>query len=172
MPAPLSVSALTALTLAGAGLGVYLGKSAISEINPAYFSSPFSGSSFHADLAANRTPFTEQASLAPVQAMDSFVAYSGGCIGCAVPPPTYVPVSEPLRVPSSSYASVAADIEQIEDEVDKAVRDAQKAVIERYAHYPVSAEEARAAVEKRRDVETGSGCADSGSCTEDGDTGI
>jgi hypothetical protein len=48
MAHPLTVPTIGVLALAGAGLGLYLGNSAISEINPLYFTDP--PSRFHADL--------------------------------------------------------------------------------------------------------------------------
>ena len=145
MAGPLSFSAVTALTLAGASLGVYLGKSVISEINPAYFRSPLSASSFHADLVAN-TPEFSNPQLSPPQFVDATTAYGGACIGCRSYPVEYVPVHDSaVDAVGASYtaAVVASDVRAIEDEVEKAVREAQRGMIERYAHYPVSAEEAR-----------------------------
>jgi hypothetical protein len=49
----MTLSAVAALSVAGAGLGVQLGRSAIAEINPIYYSAPPSSSRFYADLTPN-----------------------------------------------------------------------------------------------------------------------
>lgn len=147
---PMTVQTVMALAVAGSALGLYLGKSAIGEINPAYFSTPLPGSRFHADMVPNQPDRNrgwgadiEQASFQPAP------VYS--CIGCRTYPEEYVPVPDPAiegyAVTYADYDPVPAVeiIEDVEREIEAvAARAADVQQVVRYAHYPVSADEAKA----------------------------
>ncbi|HEX8511624.1 MAG TPA: hypothetical protein VF688_00805, partial [Allosphingosinicella sp.] len=52
MPVSTTLPVLAGLSILGAALGITLGKSAVAEINPAYFNE--AEDDFHADLVPNR----------------------------------------------------------------------------------------------------------------------
>lgn len=148
MPGPVSLSAVTALAVAGAGLGLYLGKTAIAEINPAYFDTSHSPASFHADLTAN-PPGLEGVPLAqPAAATDA--GLGSGCVRCPTYSAGYAPVTEVVVQTYSRPATTTRDPEIVLAEIDREIalslarREATEN-IERYAHFPVSAEEEREA---------------------------
>jgi hypothetical protein len=130
---------MSALTVAGAGLGVYLGKSAIAEMNPAYFTSPVS--TFHADLVAAAPNF----GTSPLTARsETFEGLGTGCVRCPEAPVEFASVTEVgfedpepalVRNPEIVLAEIDRDIG-----LQLARRQAH-AGVERYAHYPLSAEE-------------------------------
>lgn len=93
MPHPLTFAALSALALVGSGVGVYLGRSAVSEINPAYYASPPPGR-WHADLSPGHSvpggaQLVRAGSLSPAE-LDQ--ALGRGCVGCQTDPQQYRPV--------------------------------------------------------------------------------
>ena len=156
VPSSLTLSVIGALTVAGAGLGLHLGRSAISEIDPAYFRDP--EVSFHADLAANRGPDWAQVQAQEYAASASPVTQCIGCVGGPQPdyPVEYVPGRDP-------YVSFAADrwpattrqvrtervVEVVEEPAyERAEPDPAHARIIRYASYPVTQEEAREMAER------------------------
>ncbi|MDP8912328.1 MAG: hypothetical protein M3N39_01970 [Pseudomonadota bacterium] len=103
MAHPLTLPTAALLALAGIGAGIYLGHSAIAEINPMYFSQP--ATRFHADLSANR-PFESAPPALLPQARDP--ALGTGCIGCRTYPEEYYPIHEAsLDRYSSGFASNA-----------------------------------------------------------------
>jgi hypothetical protein len=141
---------LAVLAAAGSVTGVYLGRSAIGEINPAYHDEP--ETRFHADLVPNRAsfsaPVTRAGYLTPAERQQ---ALGGSCVGCRTYPEEYYPVhdssvdkyqpgyAEMVEVP----APQPAVYEPAPQEEERA---ADFAAVERYASYPVVAEAAVAAV--------------------------
>jgi len=146
-PVPLTIAALA---LTGVGAGLYLGKSAIAEIDPIYFSSPYdSSSTFYADLVPGGAKFDPP----PARLQDASLAsgLGSGCILCpaaaeiqAYSGPDYEAYDAygSSAVTYASYVEFPAEdvVEEAEDAVDVAHVEALRDV-ERYAHYPVSAEE-------------------------------
>jgi hypothetical protein len=140
---PLTLPAVTALALAGAGLGVYLGKSAVAQIDPVYFSSPAPGSRFHADLVPARPDWDSW----PAQpAQDAFAAegLGTGCVGCRTYPEEYFPAHD--SAVDAAYAvfdgdDAGAAIEGADREIAQMERRMEQAGIERYAHYPIASDE-------------------------------
>ena len=101
MAHPLTLPTAGLLALAGIGVGIHLGHSAIAEINPRYFSEP--ATRFHADLSANRPLDSAQPALL-AQARDP--ALGTGCVGCRTYPEEYYPIHEAsLDRYSSGFAS-------------------------------------------------------------------
>lgn len=141
MPNPFTLPTMAALALAGTGLGLYLGKSAIAEINPAYFGTPYSEARFHSDLVPNRPNWDS----APptLQNADLTLGYGTGCVNCRTYPEEYVPVHDDDV--DALYADAADTPDRILDEAELEIaeiaRRAELASIERYTHYPISDEE-------------------------------
>src|SRR5687768_17027176 len=112
MANPFTISTVTALALTGAGLGLYLGKSAIAEINPAYFGGAYSESRFHADLVPNRPNFDAQQ--ARLQDASLVSGYGTGCVGCLTYPEEYFPNPEPA-IEYAAYTPSPAPQQMIEE---------------------------------------------------------
>ena len=134
MPHPLTLPTLGIMALVGAGLGTYLGKAAIGEINPAYFSDP--PTRFHADL----TPFGGPAGPSTyVARRDDGQGLGSGCIGCRTYPEEYYPIHEAsIDSYDSGWAATAeapvqlASMEQ-EPAEEAARRQAGLEQVQRYA---------------------------------------
>lgn len=156
MPQPLTLATLAVLATAGAMSGVYLGRSAVAEINPVFYDEP--ETRFHADLVPDPPGFD-----APPVRQAGYPTGDGlgsGCVGCLTYPEEYYPVhdssvdkyqpgyAEMAEAPAAVPAVYAP--ESVEDE-----RSADFAAVERYASYPVVVEEAvaEAAVEAEPAVE-------------------
>lgn len=145
MSNPITLSTMAGLAIAGAGLGLYLGKSAVSEIDPAHYSSPFSGSSFHADLAANGPVLDNAPSLTETAAFASDLG--SGCVGCRTYPEEYYPVYEPAMdsygssSPSFRIEPAETVIAKAEEFVAEAPSLAEIEQVVRYAHFRVSQDE-------------------------------
>jgi hypothetical protein len=129
------------LSLIGAGVGVHLGNAAISEINPAYLSAEEPRSRFYADLTANRPRDWAAVQVSELQAAESGRSLGTGCVGCRTYPEEYYPVHEAsLGKPHTGWAEVSQ--EAAPAETPQAAEPAvELASVERYAHFPVSAEE-------------------------------
>jgi hypothetical protein len=96
MPATTTLPVLAGLSILGAALGVNLGRSAVAEINPAYYQEP--EEHFHADLVPYRSPDWAQAQAAGYQAAQQPVVIGdlgSGCIGCRDYPVEYYPKHDP-----------------------------------------------------------------------------
>lgn len=143
MPVSTTLPVMAGLSILGAALGVGLGRSAISEINPAYFNE--AEDSFHADLIPYQSPDWAQAHADEYRAAQQPVVVGElgtGCIGCRDYPVEYVPQHDPavdyyvegglLRAPEPTQAAAV--------EVAPAP-DPDRERIQRYASYPVSNDE-------------------------------
>ncbi|HET9639465.1 MAG TPA: hypothetical protein VFP12_09690 [Allosphingosinicella sp.] len=140
MPVSTTLPILAGLSILGAALGITLGKSAIAEINPAYFNE--AEDDFHADLVPYQSPDWAQVHQAEYRAAQQPVIVGelgSGCIGCRTYPVEYVPQHDPavehyadgelLRAPEPTQVVVAE------------APDPAREQIQRYASYPVSSEE-------------------------------
>ena len=87
------LSIIGGLALIGGGAGLHLGWSAIGEINPLYFSTTETASSFHSDLVPNRS-YDPGPQAALGQQTDA-LALGPGCIGCRDYPVDYRPIPDP-----------------------------------------------------------------------------
>ena len=134
------------LSLAGAALGIYLGNSAIAEINPAYFTSPERGTSFHSDLAGYRSPDSASGAQANLYDAASTEPLYHGCIGCRSYPEDYLPVHEAsLGKVHAGWASTSYEVPaEPADDVMTPQRARSLSDIERYARYPITMEDAEA----------------------------
>ena len=140
------LSALGGLVVGGAALGLYLGSSAISEINPAYYSTPLSRSNFHADLVPNQTDRSTAQPL--IETAVEEIGLSSGCFGCSSRPQEYVPgsdysVSDDDSGYSGSGPTHTADliIAKAEEHASKALGLAEIEDITRYSRFQVSEDE-------------------------------
>ena len=141
---------IAALALTGVGTGLYLGKSAIAEIDPSYFSSPYSEPSrFYADMVPGGARFeSPQPQLADASLAQGL---GNGCVLCqaaaeqyAYVVPDYGAAFDDYSESYSSYVSFEPDeaLSEAEEEVAKAARLAALREVERYAH-PDRAEPAK-----------------------------
>ena len=144
MPASTTLPVVAGLSILGAALGVSLGRSAISEINPAYFSDP--EDSFHSDLVPYRSPDWVQVHAAEYQAAQQQPVLVGdlgsGCIGCRDYPVEYVPRHDPAVDGDSSeaYPAGGAQPAQVVIVETPVPPDPDRERIQAYATYPVGGE--------------------------------
>lgn len=170
MPNSAMLSTLAGLVLAGTATGVYLGKSAIAQIDPVYFSTPFSGSRFHGDLVPS-SPSQDAPPTAQVAGL--FEGLGDGCVGCRTYPVEYAPVHDP-SVDWPSLAPETLESELVEHETNSPERE----TIERYAYYQVdAADEPRpilrqAAMEEDPEEGAATDCALANQCEGDPTPGI
>jgi hypothetical protein len=99
MAHPLTLPTLAGLVMIGGAAGAFLGKSAVAEINPAYFGQP--EQTFHAQLAPYRSPDWAQVGTAEMAAEAEAPIVS--CVGCRTWPQEYRPV------PDRAFADRRAD---------------------------------------------------------------
>jgi hypothetical protein len=143
MPVSTTLPVMAGLSILGAALGITLGKSAVAEINPAYFNE--AEDDFHADLVPYRGPDSAQVHPVGYLAAQQPVIVGelgSGCIGCRTYPVEYIPQHDPavdryveggtLTAPEPTYVDGVATA---------AAPDPDRERIVRYASYPVSSEE-------------------------------
>ena len=146
MPVSTTLPVMAGLSILGAALGITLGKSAIAEINPAYFNE--AEDEFHADLVPYRSADwarVQQAEYRTAQQPVVVGELGTGCVGCADYPVAYVPRYDPavdlysdgelLRAPEPTIVTVAAAAEA------QAAPDPDRERLQLYASYPVSSAE-------------------------------
>jgi hypothetical protein len=142
MPVSTTLPIMAGLSILGAALGVGLGRSAIAEINPAYFNE--AEDSFHADLVPYRSPDWAQVHAAEYRAVQQPVIVGElgtGCIGCRDYPIEYVPRHDPAvdRYVEGYSESAPPPAQVIVVETPAADPDRER--IQRCASYPVSSDE-------------------------------
>jgi hypothetical protein len=142
MPASTTLPVMAGLSIVGAALGITLGRSAIAEINPAYFNEP--EESFHADLSPYQSPDWAQVQQAEYQAAQQPVVIGdlgSGCIGCRDYPVEYVPQHDPaVDGYEDGYGASAAQPVQVVI-VETPASDPAREQVQRYASYQVSSDE-------------------------------
>jgi hypothetical protein len=142
MPQPMTLAVVGALTLVGAGVGTWVGRAAIAEINPAYFNR--SDDSFHADRVAYRSPGWAEGISAAGEDAQLAQGLGEGCLTCGAPEIVAAPVVSAVYgeqwVQDAAAAAEPAATLYVEAEPDPEMERVQ-----RYSSYPVSAEEAEAA---------------------------
>ena len=142
MPVSTTLPVMAGLSILGAALGITLGKSAVAEINPAYFNE--AEDDFHADLVPNRGSDRAQAHQAEYRAAQQPVLVGelgSGCVGCRDYPVAYVPRHDPAVDPYASGELLRAPEPTIVTVAAAQAPDPAREQIVRYASYPVSAEE-------------------------------
>ena len=139
----LTFPTLALLAVAGSATGVYLGRAAVAEINPAYFNEP--EPRFHSDLVANRPSWSSPSvyragQLSPAEAEQ---ALGKGCVGCRTYPEEYYPVHDSsVDKYQPGYAEVVeapiAEHAVYQAEAQDEGRAADFAAVERYSSYAVA----------------------------------
>lgn len=150
MPVSTTLPVMAGLSILGAALGITLGKSAIAEINPAYFNE--AEDEFHADLVPYRASDWAQVQQAEYRTAQQPVIVGElgtGCVGCADYPIAYVPRHDPavdyyadgelLRAPEPTVVTVAAAAQG--EPPAQAAPDPDRERLQLYASYPVSSGE-------------------------------
>ena len=155
MHSPFALPVLSGSLLASIALGVHLGQSSISQINPIYFEAP----PVH---PRDRGAAVDEASLH--RAQDPYLQYYGWeqgqaalaaeCSHCGVRPPRDVYAAYSAEVPyfgsrSELRRAVSDARDELGDEFASVPDDLSARVqpIERYAHYPVTVERPKDDVE-------------------------
>ncbi|MDQ1686951.1 MAG: hypothetical protein QOC82_3688 [Frankiaceae bacterium] len=147
MPNSLVLPLIAGLSLAGAAVGVQIGHSAISEIDPSLFSEP--EESFHAALSPYQSPSWAQVQQAEY-AQPEVVAQPEvppACIGCVTWPIELGPqpssaVPRDYRVAAEpSVRARYAEAETVPSMVVDDAPDPARERIARYSTFPVSSED-------------------------------
>lgn len=158
MPATMTLPIMAGLAILGVAAGINLGQSAVSEINPAYFSDP--EDSFHADLVPYRSPDWAQVQAAEYRAAQQPVLVGdlgSGCIGCRDYPVEYVPRHDPAvdgyrQGYEDGYAAMPQPAQIVV--VETPAPDPARERIQAYSSYPVSSDEKPAPVAEAAEPET------------------
>jgi hypothetical protein len=156
----LTLSALGALSIAGAALGWQLGHASVAEINPAYFKEP--ETTFHAALAANAPQSWDQVQRQEYSQVEVPVTSCVGCVNGPLPayPVAYVPGRDPYietaavtRWPAQARQARTAPeaTEQVAYAEPEPKPDPARERIVRYGSYPVTQDEARAMADQKTD---------------------
>jgi hypothetical protein len=138
-----TVATVGILTTAGAALGIHLGNTSVSEIDPIYFQKP--ETRFHSDLS----PYRREASGNYVAWTDNAgrAELGTGCVGCRTYPEEYFPQRDAIiesaveGVPEETPAVELAVAETMPD-ADLVERQADPDRLQRYARFSVTAEDA------------------------------
>jgi hypothetical protein len=77
---PIALPAIAGLSILGAASGIWLGKSAVSEINPIYYDE--AETRFHADLVPYRSPDWAKVQTSELQQASTGEDYGRFCLGC------------------------------------------------------------------------------------------
>jgi hypothetical protein len=150
MANPLMLPTAAMLALVGAALGVVLGNGAINEINPVHFQTEEPRSRFYADLTPQGYRDWQSVQAAEFRAAESGIDLGSGCVGCRTYPEEYVPVHEAsLGKPSTGWAEVTEEMVEapaVQPAVEVQEDEPDLEQVERYAHFPVTAEEQQLAL--------------------------
>lgn len=140
MPSPMSALTLACLSLVGAGAGVFLGRDAVGEINPIYFTER--ETSWHADLAANQPPAWDTIPARAMSDAELGMGLGSGCVGCGEYPEEYYPRhDDSVDYDSWSSSTSAPDVMPASIGNFEPANDPDRRAIEAYSTYPVSAPE-------------------------------
>jgi hypothetical protein len=147
VPNSLVLPLIAGLSLAGAAVGVQLGHSAISEIDPSLFSEP--EESFHAGLASYQSPDWAQVQQSEY-AQPEVVAQPEvppACVGCVTwpielgPQPSAAALREYRAASEPSGRVRYAETETVPSVVVDDVPEAARERIARYSSYKVSSDD-------------------------------
>jgi hypothetical protein len=150
MANPLMLPTAAMLALVGAALGVVLGNGAINEINPVHFQTEESRSRFYSDLTPQGYRDWQSVQAAEFRAAESGIDLGSGCVGCRTYPEEYVPVHEAsLGKANTAWAEVTEEVVEapaVRPAVELQEHGPDLEQVERYAHFPVTAEEQQLAL--------------------------
>lgn len=141
MAYPVALPAMAALSIAGAAVGVELGRSAIAEINPVYFSTP-QAARFFADLTPKAYRLGSSAWSDSTDYWFNELNASGrsACLDCSG---NFVePESVEAALPEWDASAPPSDRAEAEPEAEDPDRGLTASQIELHASFPVTAEEA------------------------------
>jgi hypothetical protein len=143
MPRSMTLPIVTGLSILGALSGVALGRSAISEIDPSYFSA--APARFHADRVPNPPDWT-QVQLTQYRQEGLEAGLGTGCFGCRAPDAVYAAPAM-ATYGDSWVAEAEAEAEPADMVVYEEAPDPERERLVRYASYPLTEaeEEARSA---------------------------
>lgn len=130
---------MAGLALFGSAGGVWLGRSAIGEIDPAYFSAP--AERFHGDQVPYRSPEWAQVQAAEYQQPAAVDGLGTGCIGCGARA-DIVYAAPPITTYSAGWSTQATAAAEPAPVAEAAAPDPDLERVVRYASYAVSSEEA------------------------------
>jgi hypothetical protein len=140
MAYPRKLATVVSVMVAGAGMGLMLGRSAIAEIDPIYFNSPYADSRFHADLTPTPPEFT-----APAVFQAGIPQGLGdGCIGCEPAKVAYYHASEAFVDYEPGYVVESVrPAETVLAEADdiSAMQFREAEQLRRYSYYRISVDE-------------------------------
>lgn len=159
MPSPMTLPIVAGLSLIGGLGGIWLGHSAVDQINPFFFNQP--ETRFHADSTPYRSP-----DWARVQALEE--SRNAGseivsCIGCRYWPQEYQPIRDSafqvVDGGQDGWSASAAAIETPEPQRAAAAATATATAepdpdwqrLQAYSSYPVDARERRTAADELND---------------------
>ena len=141
---------IAGLTVFGAAAGVWLGRSAIAEINPAYYAS--APERFHADQVPYRSPEWAQVQAAEFQQTGSFEGLGTGCLGCGAGDTVYAAPTVVTYGEGWTEGAIA-EAQPLQAPAAPAAPDPDVERVLRYASYAVSSEEAAAAASAQAPAE-------------------
>jgi hypothetical protein len=136
---------LAALSFAGSVGGVYLGRAAVSEINPLYYTQP--ETRFHADLVPYRPSEAAGYRAGELTQANLDQAFGRGCVNCLAYPEEVVLVH---RGQAGKYLAGGADIAAAEPASAVAVEQEPSpefAALAPYTAFPIAAEPEQAEVQ-------------------------
>ncbi len=160
MPSPLTLPIVAGLSIIGGLGGIWLGHSAIDQVNPFFFSEP--QTRFHADSVPYRSPDWAQVNAAEqAQAIEGEIT---SCVGCLNWPQEYRPIrdaafrsmdyGQEVWPASISTAVPAASSNQAPEPAPRAAEpDPDWQRVQAYSSYPVDARERRAAAADAADTD-------------------
>ena len=140
MAYPVALPAVAALSIAGAAIGVQLGRSAIAEINPVYFSTP-EAARFFADLTpkAYRLGTSSWSDASDYWFNELNVSGRSTCLDCGG---NFVePESVEAALPEWDEPVAPSDRAEVATEGEGPDRGLRASQIELYASFPVTAED-------------------------------
>lgn len=144
MASPMFLPTAAGLCLVGAAFGVYLGNASIDEINPAYLESEERSSRFYADLTPQGYRDWASVHKAEYKAVERGTDLGAGCVGCRTYPEEgfYLVHRASLGKSEMEWAEVA-DEPAVQPLAETREPDPAIEQIERYASFPVTADEER-----------------------------
>ncbi len=131
------LTTFAALSVAGSVGGVYLGRAAVAEINPLYYSQP--ETRFHADMVPYRPSEAAGYRAGELSQANLDQALGRGCVGCLTYPEEVILVH---RGQAEKYVGGGAEIaaEPVQVAAVEQTPQPEFAAVERYTSYPVVAE--------------------------------